>query len=70
MAADQAEINLEDQEETQCRPCTFVNLKLLGLHVSIVFDSIFGMAYLSRTKDENSLPQLRLSLIALHMSIR
>ena len=45
MIAD-AEISLEDQEETQIQPCQYVKVSLLGLTVHVVSDRIFGLAFL------------------------
>lgn len=54
-----------------------MSVQLLGLQVRIVFDQIYGLAYLSPPLgDEKSgeasaaITQLRLSLMSLHMSIR
>ena len=62
-------INLEDQEETQTRPCSFLKVSIWGLDVLIVFDQIFGLAYLSPPACDHLALQ-RLNLMTLHIGIK
>ena len=58
---------MEDQEVSKCRPCIYMSVQLLGLHISLVFDQIFGLAYLGSSDDRGD---VRLGLTGLHLGIR